>query len=152
VHGQRGTRPGHDPHTGLGGLGGMFAATPRGTRVAQPQDLQEDDAFFDSGPAHPQHSAARPPAAAAGYKQGRRADASASDARGWASRGMQMQPVHRGFTGGPAASNSSGLSVPAFMPHHNPSKHLKYRPPVGAGVAKRTKRGKGGLQSKLCWG
>jgi hypothetical protein len=65
---------------------------------------------------------------------------------------MQMQLVRRGFTEGPAASNSSGLSVPAFMAHHNPSKQLKYRLPVGAGVAKRKKPGKGGLQSKLCWG
>jgi hypothetical protein len=52
----------------------------------------------------------------------------------------------------PAASNShSGLNVPAFMPHRNPSKQLKYRLPAaaGGGVGKRKKGG--GAQTKLCW-
>lgn len=127
--------------------GGMFAATPDNM-----QGFEDDGYLFGSEPASRQAPGARHTAAAAAAgagMQARRPHPMAGGAAGYCGRG---QTGHRGF-GGPSSSNTSGLSVPAFMPHHNPSKQLKYRMPAAAGGGvKRKKGGEGGLQTKLCWG
>jgi hypothetical protein len=54
---------------------------------------------------------------------------------------------------GPTSSNSSGLRALAFMPHHKPSKQLKYQLPAAqAGAVKRKRGPQAGFQTKLFWG
>jgi hypothetical protein len=100
-----------------------------------------------------QHAAAAMAAAGGGRQQGG-LFGSAGRVGGGAAAAMGAVP--RGSSGrqGPASSTSS-LFAPAFMPHRNPSKQLKYKLPgaVGqGGVVKRKKGGRGGGQTKLCWG
>jgi hypothetical protein len=132
---------------------GKFATAPQGM-----QDLEDDNDLFAAPLAPCRQAGQRRGAAAAvalgggvGSMQGRRQYPGAVAAAGYVGRGASgKQPTTRGFAV-PTSSNTSSLSVPAFLPHHNPSKQLKYRAPTAA-AAGVVKRKKGGLQTKLCWG
>lgn len=129
--------------------GGMFAAAA--AAPASLQHFEDTDGLFDpAGPA----SSRRAAAAGVGGLQG---VGKYSSGAGRSSNSRAVQQPRRDAVGvaRPAASNShsSGLNVPASMPHRNPSKQLKYRLPAAAagGVVKKRKKG-GGAQTKLCWG
>lgn len=138
--------------------GGMFAAAVRSLR-----DLHDDP---NAGDGFATGAAASPPlarhqafgvlgAGAAGRRPAQR-DAGFADGPP-AGRGSMLPAQRRpGGAAAPSSSNGSGsgLTAAAFMPHHNPSKQLKYKlPAAAAGVVKRKKAGrKGGFQTKLFWG
>jgi hypothetical protein len=157
--------------------GGMFATGQHSTLKSR-GSMQGDyeDAFGDqqdmgvpgSAFAAPRHQQAA--AAAVGgnrrYGSSRRQGQQGGAPRGHSEAGGMFGASGRGFgvaamesapreCSGPAGSATSSLFAPAFMPHRNPSKQLKYKLPgaVGqGGVVKRKKGGRGGGQTKLCWG
>lgn len=131
--------------------GGMFAAAVRSLR----DDPGVGDGFAPGATASP------PPARQQAYgvlgAAGRRpTQRDAGFADGPPAGREFMLPAQRrhGGAAAPSSSNGSGLTAFAFMPHHNPSKQLKYKLPAAAGgVVKRNKGAKkGGFQTKLFWG